>query len=215
MSAPRSKPVFLILGHSFVHRLQSFCKARREGTSTDFGLPQACDVVFLGRGGRRVPHLWSELDNISTIAPDFVILDIATNDLACPGSCPGEIADSVYFFAQHLVREFDVKAVHIALVFRRLSSADDRTPANSNDIVFSYNSALRSLCDHGFSRSMPIFAFYFQGMSSSWENFLDPLDGAHFNTSPSAGCSFSGTFKYYKSIKTCIYLALRSLPVSN
>jgi hypothetical protein len=206
--ASSSLPKVLVLGHSFVRRLHDFASSGSEGTSADFGFPASCEVFFRGRGGRLVHHLWAELDAISDIAPEIVILDIGTNDLSSSTAPPGEIAYSVFFFAQHLVEQCAVKAIHIAQVFRRLPDSA-RTPHNFNELVFTYNDALRSLCRHGHTRSspLPIFMFFFKGMSSDWASYLDQ-HGIHFNVLPAPGFSHSGSYKYYRAIKSSIHFAL-------
>jgi hypothetical protein len=129
-----SKPVVLVLGHSYVKRLQLFCDRFAENTSPDFGLSAACTVVFNGRGGRRVEHLWHEIHEIINLSPDHIIVDIGTNDLASGLVPPGQVADAVFAFGRHLVLSCNVRSVHIAPIFRRLPNARNTCP-HFNDNV--------------------------------------------------------------------------------
>jgi hypothetical protein len=199
-------PTVLVLGHSFVRRMADFTREHLEGCKPDFDLP--CNVKFLGFSGGLVSHLWSALAQISCISPDIVLLDIGTNDLASPSATPGEIADSVVRFADHLISSCGVKVVHIAQIFRRLEGAP-RTPPEFNEKVFAYNAALRSLCRHAQSRTLAIYMFTFRGMSENWATYLNPLDGVHFTVRPSGDLPNSGSYKYYRCLKTCVIFALR------
>jgi hypothetical protein len=201
------QPSVPIFGHSLVKRLSAFVQSRREQCVPDFDLP--CHVSFIGIGGLQVQNLWANIDRISLCSPDIVVLDIGCNDLSAVSCCPGELADAVYQFAEHLVSNLGVKYVQIAQIFRRLPSAD-RTCADFNAKVFTYNSALQSLCRHGHDRSnpAPISMFVFRGMSQAWQEYLNPLDGVHFTVLPQASVPHSGNYKYYRCIKNCIIFAL-------
>jgi hypothetical protein len=205
-----STPRVLILGHSFVRRLGDFVDNRLEGTVSNFDLP--CDVSFIGTGGCKLPHLWIQLPRILATRPDIVVLDIGTNDLSSPSCIPGDLADSVYQFAMYLVSDCGVKAIHIAQIFPRLFTTG-RTPADFNDKAFVYNAALRSICYHGQTRDrappLPIFMFVFRGMSRYWASYLSPIDGVHFAEVPQDSFPYSGSYKYYRSVKACIAVALR------
>jgi hypothetical protein len=203
------QPTVLVLGHSFVRRLSDFVHERRESCVPNFDLP--CNVKFIGTGGLRVYNLWAYLDDVSRILPDIVVLDVGTNDLSSDNSCPGELADSVHRFAEHLINNFGVKTVNIAQIFRRLPGAE-RTPVDFNSKVFAYNAALQSLClrSQAVSPSSPIAMFFFRGMSQCWEQYLNPVDGVHFSVIPLQSATHSGSYRYYRAIKTSIIYALRT-----
>jgi hypothetical protein len=162
-------------------------------------------VVFNGRGGRWVEHLWQEIDEIINLSPDHIIVDIGTNDLASGRVPPGQIADAVYAFGRHLVISCNVRSVHIAPIFRRLPNARNTCP-QFNDKVTIYYQAIQALCRQSQER---VLCFTFERMSEEWPSYLDRSDSVHFNRAPSAGCTVSGSFKYYKAIKMVIYLVLR------
>ncbi len=82
-STSRVIPRVLILGHSFVRRLQSDLKARfDERAVIDFDLQGTADIYMHGVGGRTVPKLRKfDLALIARISPEILILEIGTNDL--------------------------------------------------------------------------------------------------------------------------------------
>jgi hypothetical protein len=67
-------------------------------------------------GGLLVQNMWVNIERISIWTLDIVVLDIGTNDLSAAACCPGELADAVYQFADHLVSKLGVKYVRYVVV---------------------------------------------------------------------------------------------------
>ena len=110
-SNSRVIPCVLILGHSFVHRLQSDLKARfDERTAIDFDLQGTADIYMHGVGGRKVPKLKKvDLGLIAKISPEIVILEIGTNDLV---NTPPEVVGSyIEDMVRHLISHYSIPAV--------------------------------------------------------------------------------------------------------
>jgi hypothetical protein len=64
-----TKPVVLIIGHSFIKRLVQFCESHRESTSSDMNLRAVCTIIYHGIPGARLPHLQQEIPFIQDINP--------------------------------------------------------------------------------------------------------------------------------------------------
>ena len=76
----------LVLGHSFVRRTKEALEAKFDPRADiSFGISDDAIVHLHGKGGRTVLGLCTDLDIVSSLAPDVVILDIGTNDLAASG----------------------------------------------------------------------------------------------------------------------------------
>ena len=74
----------LILGHSFIHRLQSFLIAKYSlAFLTNLHLGDDLIIRWQGTGGRKVAKtIQYDLGVVESFAPDIVILQLGTNDLA-------------------------------------------------------------------------------------------------------------------------------------
>ena len=72
----------LILGHSFVRRLNVFLhQSHDRRTVPDFGL-SSVDLSFLGVGGRTVPKtLQFDIAKVKALQPEIIILELGSNDL--------------------------------------------------------------------------------------------------------------------------------------
>lgn len=77
-------PKVLILGHSFVKRLQSDLKAPFDALAdSNFHLEGTATVHLFGVGSRTVEKLRRyDLHVVRHLAPDVVILEVGTNDLS-------------------------------------------------------------------------------------------------------------------------------------
>lgn len=77
-------PKVLVLGHSFVRRLQSDLEGAFDARADrSFNLEGTATVQLFGVGGRTVPKLRRlDLHVVRRLAPEIVILEIGTNDLS-------------------------------------------------------------------------------------------------------------------------------------
>jgi hypothetical protein len=76
-------PKVLILGHSFVKRLSRDLKSGFDSRcELQFDLSGTSSVYMHSIGGRIVSQLGNnDLDYVTSIAPDILILEIGTNDM--------------------------------------------------------------------------------------------------------------------------------------
>ena len=96
----------VIIGHSFVHRLQLFMNS--EGTC-NFGLSRTGHVVSLiEQGGMTSAHLGSKIRSVGRMCPDVVLLDIGSNDIAS-GYLIDRLLHQVWTAAHVLISQYYVK----------------------------------------------------------------------------------------------------------
>jgi hypothetical protein len=97
MSSP--VPAVLLFGHSFVRRLRTDISSNFDARADKFfGLQGSADVHLFGVGGRTVASLAKlDLPVVSRLAPEVIILEIGTSDLAQVGPevMESDIADLV------------------------------------------------------------------------------------------------------------------------
>ncbi len=138
----------LILGHSFVRRLQSDLKARfDERAVIDFDLQGTTDIYTHGVGGRTVPKLRKfDLGLIAKIFPEIVILEIGTNVLV--NSSPEVVGSYIEEMVRHLISHYSVRAVvlcHVTPRMTRQSSKFNEKATLLNQYIFGiYDLALRT-----------------------------------------------------------------------
>ena len=112
-------PTALILGHSFVKRLQrDLNRGFDSRASCDFNLSGTASVRLHGIGGRTVQTLQAnDLHVVRDLAPDIVILEIGTNDLSKlpPEKVGSAIEDLVRLFQS----DFSVRAIGVCYVIPR------------------------------------------------------------------------------------------------
>ena len=77
------KPKVMILGHSFVRRLQSdLSRSFDQRASIDFKVDE-CTVRLFGTGGRTIRKVHQhDMRLIEKFDPDIIILELGTNDLS-------------------------------------------------------------------------------------------------------------------------------------
>ena len=76
-----AKQRVLIIGHSFVHRLQAFVQIRRH-TECFGSLHRNAEVILHGIGGRTISKFREyDFDTVREIAPDIIVLELGSNDL--------------------------------------------------------------------------------------------------------------------------------------
>ena len=93
-----SPPSVLVLGHSFIQRLQDDLRSHFDLRADDtFGLSDGAIAHLHGVGGLTVARLRRDLGIVSSLSPQLVILEIGTNDLARlrPGVAGSEIEELV------------------------------------------------------------------------------------------------------------------------
>ena len=117
-----SSPVVLMLGHSFVSRL---CYDLETGfdqrADVNFNLDSTAMVFMHGMGGRTVPKLrMFDLHVVKRLSPDFIILEIGTNDLTRVG--PEVVGSQIHDFVPLLLDNLAVRVVGVCHVILRVFS---------------------------------------------------------------------------------------------
>ena len=178
----------LVLGHSFVHRLQEFLKQSSQWQSNLNLAAAGHNVYFFGRGGLQFPRLLQLLSQACAPIYDLVVLEFGTNDLA--SGCPVELlVDRAIAVAQTLLEKYRVKQVVFVEICSRFAGKYPCSPSFNLE-ARQYNEALRRQV----STDRRIHVHHHHGMVDNWEQYLS--DGVHFNQ--------AGMTKYAKSLRRAI-----------
>ena len=140
MSSPSKCHNFLILGHSFTRRLQSWCVEHKLGNlNLDCSRIQ---IFWHGIGGATITgrkSLWDDVSLVSDLDIDAVFIDIGTNDLCNFRISPKDLADRMISFAEHLISHGCKIVVFSEILHRRDSN-------HFNNKVDSTNTLLKTRC---------------------------------------------------------------------
>ena len=112
----------LIIGHSFVWRMEEFLREGRDRRALiDFNFQPAGSVFiqYDGVGGRRLSE-WSVAGQgrLEAMQPDVVILEMGSNDLAA-GRLYDAVADDLVVFSKYLQERCAVKHVVVSQILHR------------------------------------------------------------------------------------------------
>ena len=112
-------PSVLILGHSFVKRLERDLRSHFDHRAhSHFKLEGTVSVHLHGVGGRTVAKLRSfDLRVVEQIAPDILILEIGTNDLV--DTSPEVVGSEIESLVCLLVEKYKVRVVCVCHVIPR------------------------------------------------------------------------------------------------
>ena len=83
------------LGNSFVSQAKPFIYAGLEGTNPDLRLHDF-DISWFGYGGLMLDKLQCKTYKLKLCSPEFVMLDMVTNDLSWEDACPTDLARQVH-----------------------------------------------------------------------------------------------------------------------
>lgn len=191
-----SQPKVLILGHSFVRRLQSDLRSNFDTrASVDFGFRGTTTVYMHGIGGRTVSKLQKhDLSVVSSLSPDIVILEIGTNDLSF--SKPEVVGSNIEELVRLLLDHFSVRVIVVCHVTSRAKS--HAIKSNFNDKTAILNQYTRVVLEQ-FS---PVLCWTHRGFTNTSVTPFLP-DGVHFN--------YTGQYILYRSYRGAILAALRML----
>ena len=189
-----AKQRVLIIGHSFVHRLQAFVQKRRH-TECLSSLHSNAVVIFHGIGGRTISKFREyDFDVVQEIAPDIIILELGSNDLVkLPPQTVGSELESL---VQDLHNIFSIKFVVVGQVLRRYT----KDSVDFNCKVGKLHQYLKVVLER-----LP-YCYYWRhrGFWNSNQN-LYLSDGVHLNS--------LGNYKFMRSIRGAILKALKLVGV--
>ena len=205
MATKRS--VTLVLGDSFVNRLDKYIEQHQALSNMGLSLPTR-DIVFHGQPGLLVDNLYHHLHVVRHLTPDIVLIHVGSNDLDNGTISSGSLVQSLKRFAQHIKSVFGVRMVIILEVFFRARVC--RGPWSSvsflNNTIKQFNAQCKSLAR---TTTCPFLFWHHPGMVLAWEQYISQ-DGVHLNK--------QGLTKYYKSVRSAVIKyssLLKRLPISD
>ena len=184
-------PRVLILGHSFIRRLQKFIEHHIGHLDLSLQITAPADITWHGIGGRTVAKtIKFDLHVVRSTRPDIVIVQLGTNDL--PFQSPLQVGSELEDFVRLLHDSYGVKFVCVRQTIRQRSF----TAFNKNvDLLTRY---LRVVLE-------PIpYAIYWghRGFWKARHNFY-AADGVHLNS--------MGLYKLYRSFRGAVLKSMRLL----
>ena len=186
----------LILGHSFVKRLKSDIETGFDSrVDGNFNLHGSAFVHMFGVGGRTFSKLQAhDLNVISRLAPDVVILEIGTNDLSQSG--PEVVASEIEVLVSLLREKYSVRVIGVCQVIPRGQSYAGFQSFNIKVPVL--HQCLSALLEHIDN----VFCWYHKGFSNLSQTRLTH-DGVHLDP--------LGQYFLYRSYRGAILKALNML----
>ena len=187
----------LILGHSFVRRLQTFLTEHHDRRAAlNMNLPHE-NISFLGIGGRTVSKMLSfDLDKIKAFQPKVIILELGTNDLCVVGQRPESVGSDIEHLVQVLHDHCGAEFIMVCLVIYR-SAIPPHVPDFSHKVDL-LNKYLKVVLE-----PLPYAeAWSHRGLQSPSIAVLC-RDGVHLNA--------AGNFALYRSYRGAILFALKKL----
>jgi lysophospholipase L1-like esterase len=181
----------MILGHSFVRRLQQFVLRSHSGLNANFNLSESVIVQWLGVGGRTVDKTRRyDMRVVRAFRPDIVLIQLGTNDL--PTAPPLQVGSDIEELVKLLHSHYNVKVVVVCQTLWRDSDQD------FNNNVVALNQYSQVFLEH-----LPFVLFWkHRGFWNTRENIY-LRDGVHLND--------RGQVKLYRSFRGAIHQALRLL----
>ena len=168
-------PKVHILGHSFdKHLSRDISRGSNNRTELNFGLQGSLSVHFYGVSGRTVDKLHAfNLGVVNSLAPEIVILEIGTNDLAnLPPEVIGSALDDLI---QLLLSSFPVHVVGWCYVIPRgLSHPDSALFRQGAEILNSYVSVV-------LDSTPDVFCWHHRVFNHPAKDYYLP-DGVHLNS---------------------------------
>ena len=195
-SSVNSRPVALILGHSFVRRLKRDLESHFDDRALlDFGLHKDAVVHLFGVGGRTVPKMVKfDLGVVAKMRPNIIILELGTNDLSLVG--PEMVGSAIDDLVNLLIEEFSVSVIGVCKTIPRHGSEPEVLVFNDQALI------LNNYLDVVFEQRPQVFAWQHKGfVSPSVCPYLP--DGVHLN--------HFGQYALYRSYRGAVIKALRML----
>ena len=197
-------PVGLLIGHSFVHGLASHLSSDPQPTGSylarKLNLNRIIQELHMhGERGSRVCSSSFSLPHrlLKRVKPDFVILDLGTNDLAA-GAHPFDVAAKLNSVADRLHTQYHVRTVLICSILYRKSHLRNLTREQFTQAAFDTNNFLKKSTEASPRTIYHVHKGFWTTPISQWSR-----DGVHPNTS-------HGRTNYKKSIRCAVFSALQT-----
>ena len=198
-----SNPKVLILGHSFIRRLEEdINNPKKLQFHMNFGLNQ-CAAVYMHESSWKISLDYDAFLNqvrhkltFTTRTFDAAVIQLGGNDLCLRYCNPLELASKLDDFANWLKQNCAVRVVYICELFTR-KRARFVSPENYEARRIATNTYLATLLED--SDSIKIWRH--RRIFNSPNNIFDG-DGTHLNC--------LGTKKFYESLKRAVILAIQA-----
>ena len=187
-----STPRVLILGHSFIRRLNQFIEQNSHTLQKTLGIAEPITVHWHGVGGRTVRKtVQYDLHIAESFAPDIVILELGTNDLS--SRHPLLVGSDIEELVRLLHTTYRVKVICVCQTIRREAATEA-----FNEGVGMLTKYLRVVLE-------PIPYAFFWGHRGFWnpKSNIYSRDGVHLNN--------NGQFKLYRSLRGAVLKSIRLL----
>lgn len=194
--AEHEPPVVLVLGHSYISRLNKFIDC--DPLRANLALEKSAVLSFMIDVGHDQPgnvfSASSQLDLVWELSPDAVVLDLGSNDL-CDGTATSESTVlAIVDLALRIGRIPGVRHVLVCSIIPRLYVPQWKPNFNSN--VHDTNRMLAK-----FLEGLPNVHFWRHRSFALNHNKLFSHDGFHFNE--------AGMLRYYRSIRGAVMKAYK------
>lgn len=206
--APPGTKVALILGHSFVrgahdHAANVARSYSPQELARHFQVHHLChELHFHGqRGAMAITDSPFPLSRtvIRNVQPDFVILDLGTNDLAL-GKSPLEVAVELLDIAKILIANYRVKHVTLCSIINRASRLSITTEQFAT-AAYLCNKYLMDLCEVEARVHFHMHKGFWSSSPNEWSR-----DGIHPNNP-------IGRKKYRASLRKAVFKTLQNFTV--
>lgn len=170
------QPSVLVLGHSFVWRLDKFITDSSLSCVTpNFQLPLSPKVQFSGIGGRTVTKLQKfDLPVVNRFQPTVLILEIGSNDLCIPNCNSNDLATTIFHLIQRLHFDYHVDHIIVSQIMPRCSPPAVTPP---------YNTRVRQVNDNLYYllKRAPFASLWYHFALLRLGNKVFLPDGVHLN----------------------------------
>ena len=185
----------LVLGHSFVWRLENFMwRTTLPCIEPDLALPQSTSLQFHGIGGRTVPFLRRyDLAVVRSFKPTILILEIGSNDLCNPNLLVNDLALDLFQLIHTLHFQYEVVHIIVGQILPRI-----KTPSQCHDFNFRAHDLNRILLR--LLKRIPFATLWFHPKVTNHSLLLFANDGVHFNM---AG-NHLHHHSYCDALRTCL-----------
>ena len=201
-------PVGIVIGHSFVHGLLKHLTQDSSPSPTNIAHRLRLSQILAGlhlygeRGARvcsRSYHLPHRL--LQTVKPDFVILDLGTNDIAL-GAAPFDVASKIISLAETLRTRYFVNHIMVCSLIERNRHLFAMSPQQFSTAAYEVNNYLKH-----FAHADPHITYH--GHKGFWSQDISfwSRDGVHPNSTTGRDC-------YKKSIGRAVFRALEPFTTS-
>ena len=196
MAGASSVPTALILGHSFVKRLQRDLRAGFDPrASRDFKLLGTASVCLHGVGGGTVHALMEKnVHVVRDLAPNIVILEMGTYDLS--HAPPDVVGSAIDDLVSLLLNDYSVRVIGVCLVIPCGISFPHATFFLQQATIL--NEYVSVVLDH----YPNVFFWSHDKFNSRFKDFFKP-DGVHVNP--------LGQYFLYRSYRGAVLKATRLL----